>query len=56
MFHESNGRNNFEPFTPTVPLSEMPDRETVIKILTLDNQIRLSKEVQDEYWYLIFRN
>eukprot|EP00026_Physarum_polycephalum_P007926 Phypoly_transcript_07998.p1 GENE.Phypoly_transcript_07998~~Phypoly_transcript_07998.p1 ORF type:complete len:276 (+),score=32.47 Phypoly_transcript_07998:212-1039(+) len=50
MFHESNGRNNFLPYTPSVPFEEMPTRETLIKILARDNEIRLSKEIQDEYW------
>lgn len=50
MFHPSNGRHNFEPFTPTVPFDKMPDRETVIKILLRDNELRLSRDIQDAYW------
>jgi len=50
MFHPSNGRDNFLPFSPTVPMEEMPSRETLMKILAMDNELRLSKEVQHEYW------
>jgi hypothetical protein len=50
MFHPTNGRINFLPFTPTVPIEKMPDRETLLQILALENELRLSKEVQDEYW------
>jgi len=50
MFHPSNGRDNFLPFAPSVPFEEMPDRETLVKILMRDNELRLSKEVQEEYW------
>jgi hypothetical protein len=51
MFHPSNGRDNFQPFSPTVSFEDMPDKETLIKILRRENELRLSKEVQDQYWY-----
>ncbi len=51
MFHCTNGRSNFDPFNPVIPFSEMPDRETLIKILKRENELRLSKEVQEEFWY-----
>jgi len=50
MFHPSNGRSNFLPFTPTIPFEEMPNRETLLKILMRDNELRLTKNIQDEYW------
>jgi len=50
MFHPSNGRYNFLPYTPSVPFEEMPDRQTLVKILMRDNELRLSKGVQEEYW------
>ena len=50
MFHPSNGRDNFLPFSPTVPYKDMPDKETLVKILKRENELRLSMEVQDEYW------
>jgi hypothetical protein len=50
MFHPSNGRDNFVPFSPTVPFAQMPDRDTLIKILARDNELRLSKDIQTEYW------
>jgi len=50
MFHPSNGRNNFDTVYPTVPLELMPPRETLIKILSRDNELRLSSDIQEEYW------
>jgi len=50
MFHPTNGRFNFEPCTPSVPFNEMPDRETLVNILIRDNELRLSKDVQEQYW------
>jgi hypothetical protein len=50
MFHPSNGRNNFLPFTPSVPFEEMPDKETLMKMMRREDELRLSKEIQDEYW------
>lgn len=50
MFHPSNGRDNFAPFTPCVPFQDMPSRDVLIKILTRDNELRLTKEIQDDYW------
>jgi hypothetical protein len=50
MFHHTNGRSNFLPFTPTVPIENMPDREILLKILAYENELRLTTEVQDEYW------
>lgn len=50
MFHPTNGRYNFLPIAPPVPFEEMPDRETLVKILQKDNELRLSKDVQEEYW------
>jgi hypothetical protein len=50
MFHPSNGRNNFAPFTPNVLFEHLPPRDVLIKMLTRDNELRLSKEIQDEYW------
>jgi hypothetical protein len=49
MFHPTNGRVNFLPFTPTVPFEKMPDRETLLKILALENELRLTQETQEEY-------
>lgn len=54
MFHPSNGRDNFAQFCPTIPFEQMPDRDTLIKILMRDNELRLSKDLQDEYWVAEF--
>jgi hypothetical protein len=50
MFHPSNGRNNFDSISPSVPFDEIPSRDTLIKILIRDNELRLLKSIQDEYW------
>jgi hypothetical protein len=49
MFHPLNGRNNFDLLDPTIPKDKLPPKEDIIKILHLENSLRLNDFVQRLY-------
>lgn len=49
MFHPLNARDNFDPLQPSVSETGLPPKETLIKILSYENELRLSAKIQDMY-------